>query len=102
MRMVLNATRGELPIRRLISLADILPPMEGFKCQTYNDFMSSTQSILVNDHVLSRAERRVTPSDVVNLQFTSGVDQSSWCCKRAENNLRNRDDWPPESRRPNL
>ncbi|KAL1877419.1 putative NRPS-like protein biosynthetic cluster [Diaporthe australafricana] len=77
MRMVLNATQGELPIRRLISLADVLPPKEGLKCETYKDFMSSTQSILVSDHSLSRAERRVTPSDVVNLQFTSGVDQTS-------------------------
>lgn len=77
--MILDAPRGELPIRLLVLLADILPPVTGTKCQTYNEYMGSIEAGFVSDSVLSRAESRVAPSDVVNFSFTSGELQFSWC-----------------------
>lgn len=70
--MILDAPRGQLPIRQLILLADVLPPTAGTKCQTYNEYMASIEGGFVSDSVLSRAESKVTPSDVVNFSFTSG------------------------------
>lgn len=72
LRMILDARRGELPVRLLVLLADNLPPVAVTKCQTYNDYMASIEGGFVSDSVLSRAESRVTPSDVVNFSFTSG------------------------------
>ncbi|KAI3393271.1 hypothetical protein diail_4501, partial [Diaporthe ilicicola] len=63
-QMILGAPREEFPVRSLVFLANVLPPMKGIKCQTYDQFMNSVQSSLVSDSVLSRAERRVTPDDV--------------------------------------
>lgn len=78
LRMILNAPRGELPIRLLVLLADILPPVtRGAKCLTYNEYMASIEAGFVSDTILSRAESRVAPSDVVNFSFTSGKVESS-------------------------
>lgn len=75
LRMILDAPRGELPVRLLVLLADILPPMASTRCQTYNEYMASIEGGFVSDSVLSRAESKVTPSDVVNFSFTSGEVQ---------------------------
>lgn len=72
LRMILDAPRGELPVRLLVLLADVLPPMAATRCQTYNEYMASIEGGFVSDSVLSRAESRVTPSDIVNFSFTSG------------------------------
>lgn len=78
LRMILNAPRGELPIRLLVLLADTLPPsMTGTKCLTYNEYMASIEAGFVSDTILSRAESKVDPSDVVNFSFTSGEVKSS-------------------------
>lgn len=77
LRMIVDSPQGELPIRMLVLLADILPPMKGTRCQTYNEYMASIEGGFVSDSVLSRAESKVTPSDVVNFSFTSGEVQFS-------------------------
>lgn len=77
LRMILDAPRGQLPIRLLVLLADELPPKMGTKCQTYNEYMASIEGGFVSDSVLRRAESRVAPSDVVNFAFTSGDIQLS-------------------------
>lgn len=48
---------------------------KGIECQSYASFISNGLSIFMNDAVLKRAERQVVPSDVLNLQFTSGKFQ---------------------------
>ncbi|KAK7697504.1 hypothetical protein SLS64_013446 [Diaporthe eres] len=78
LRMILDAPRGELPVRLLLLLADVLPPAGGTNCQTYNEYMASIEGGFVSDSVLSRAESRVAPSDVVNFSFTSGF-LTSFC-----------------------
>jgi hypothetical protein len=46
----------------------------GVEMQTYNTFTSNGHSVFMNDSVLKRAESLVRPGDVLNLQFTSGMN----------------------------
>jgi mevalonyl-CoA ligase len=75
LRMILDAAQGELPVRMLVLLEDILPRKTGdnLKCQTYVEYMGSIEAGFVSDTVLGRAESRVAPSDIVNFSFTSGM-----------------------------
>lgn len=79
LQMILDAPRGELPVRLLVLLADILPPVANAKCQTYNEYMASIEGGFVSDSILTRAESKVAPSDVVNFSFTSGEVPFSRC-----------------------
>ncbi|KAH6962481.1 hypothetical protein BKA56DRAFT_498316 [Ilyonectria sp. MPI-CAGE-AT-0026] len=58
----------------LVALGDnSLDRGNGVEVQSYHNFLGNAHSIFMNDAVLRRAERRVKPSDVLNLQFTSGT-----------------------------
>ncbi|KAL4863379.1 hypothetical protein BDV12DRAFT_189728 [Aspergillus spectabilis] len=48
----------------------------GVEVQGYNVFASTGESIFVNSATSQRAERKVSPEDVLNLQFTSGTTGS--------------------------
>lgn len=45
----------------------------GVEMQSYSTFTSNGHSVFMNDRALKRAENAVTPEDVLNLQFTSGM-----------------------------
>ncbi|KAG8165267.1 hypothetical protein KVR01_005542 [Diaporthe batatas] len=89
LRMITDAPRGELPIRLLVLLAEVLHPMTGIKCQTYDEYMASIEAGFVSDSLLSRAESKVAPADVVNFSFTSGTTGLSKAAALTNNNIIN-------------
>ncbi|KAF7595589.1 hypothetical protein BBP40_005625 [Aspergillus hancockii] len=66
-----NPTVPEL--RRIVLLGDLVREDNGIEIQDYETFKSASQSIVINDIVLKKAENKVYPEDVLNLQFTSGT-----------------------------
>lgn len=58
-------------LRRIVSLGPFTKG-PGVEVQSYSSFVANGHSISTNDLILARAERLVVPSDVLNLQFTSG------------------------------
>lgn len=61
-------------LKCLVALGDnYVDHGNGVEVQSYHNFLGNAHSIFMNDAVLRRAERRVKPSDVLNLQFTSGT-----------------------------
>ncbi|KAH7137442.1 hypothetical protein B0J13DRAFT_479035 [Dactylonectria estremocensis] len=58
----------------LVALGDhVVDSRNGHEIQSYHTFLGHAHSIRINDAVLRLAELRVAPSDVLNLQFTSGT-----------------------------
>lgn len=51
---------------------DRSPSRELFNCHRYEDFLNDGTNGSVTDEQLERAETRVEPADVLNMQFTSG------------------------------
>lgn len=71
-------TNPALPeLRRVVCLGNDAIRQTGVEMQSYNTFASNGNSVFMNDHVLKRAENNVTPDDVLNLQFTSGMSRQS-------------------------
>lgn len=60
-------------LQRVVCLGNGALEQRGVELQSYSTFTSNGHSVFMNDHVLERAENGVTPEDVVNLQFTSGI-----------------------------
>ncbi|CEJ56598.1 hypothetical protein PMG11_02800 [Penicillium brasilianum] len=83
----LNSALPEL--RRVVYLGNGAPEQGGVEIQSYNTFTSNGHSVFMNDHVLKRAEIRVVPEDVLNLQFTSGTTGSPKAAMLTHNNLIN-------------
>lgn len=67
-----NPTLPEL--RRLVKLGNAMESNNaGVEMQSYSTFTSGAQSVFMKDQMLLRAESSVSPEDVLNLQFTSGM-----------------------------
>lgn len=60
-------------LRRVVCLGNGALEKGGVEMQSYSTFTSNGHSVFMNDRVLKRAENGVTPEDVLNLQFTSGI-----------------------------
>jgi hypothetical protein len=59
----------------LVLLGQYAPDRDtGVEILEYNAFTASGLSVFLNPFVLKRAQRKVQPEDVLNLQFTSGED----------------------------
>lgn len=69
---LLEGSSAKSKLRRLVCLDNTCYASKGIECQSYSTFVADSGSIFMNEATLKRAERKVTPSDVVNLQFTSG------------------------------
>lgn len=67
-----NAVLPEL--RRVVCIGNGVLEQGGVEMQSYNTFTSNGHSVFMNDRALKRAENAVTPEDVLNLQFTSGMN----------------------------
>ncbi|KAL3479634.1 acetyl-CoA synthetase-like protein [Aspergillus californicus] len=66
-------------LRRVVLLGPVEAKSEqssGLEVQGYSAFVSTGESIFMNGATLKRAERKVSPEDVLNLQFTSGTTGS--------------------------
>ena len=59
-------------LRRIISLGLGEFHTAAVEVQPYDTVTSNRPSVSMDNATLERAERHVTPEDVVNLQFTSG------------------------------
>lgn len=69
-----SSQKSMLPeLRRVVCLGNGALEHGGIEMQTYSTFTSNGHSIFMIDRVLKRAENGVTPEDVLNLQFTSGI-----------------------------
>lgn len=51
---------------------DRSPSRELFNCHRYEDFLNEGTDGAITEEQLERAETRVQPADVLNMQFTSG------------------------------
>ncbi|KAJ0423053.1 acetyl-CoA synthetase-like protein [Aspergillus carlsbadensis] len=73
-----DASSSSLPeLKRLILLDQYTSDRDTrVEVQEYNAFTASGLSVFLNPAVLKRAERKVRPDDVLNLQFTSGTTGS--------------------------
>ena len=58
---------------RIVQLGDFAWPNKGIALQTYTDFVSNNHAGSVIESTLMLAEAKVQPTDVLNLQFTSGT-----------------------------
>jgi hypothetical protein len=69
-----SSQKSMLPeLRRVVYLGNGALEQGGVEMQSYSTFTSNGHSVFMNDRVLKRAENGVTPEDVLNLQFTSGI-----------------------------
>ncbi|KAH7021852.1 hypothetical protein EDB80DRAFT_758189 [Ilyonectria destructans] len=59
-------------LRGLVSLANSQFDSKGVEIQSYAELKTNAASGTLTDEMLRRAEARVSPTDVLNLQFTSG------------------------------
>lgn len=64
-------------LRRVVCLGGSQGDDVGVEMQTYNTFTSNGHSVFMNDSILKRAESLVRPNDVLNLQFTSGMNPTT-------------------------
>ncbi len=76
----IKALRGDSPrndvlpeLRRVVCVGNGVHEQGGVEMQSYSTFTSNGHSVFMNDRALRRAENAVTPEDVLNLQFTSGM-----------------------------
>jgi pilus assembly protein TadC len=76
----IKALRGDLSrnvvlpeLRRVVCIGNGVLEQGGVEMQSYSTFTSNGHSVFMNDRALKRAENAVTPEDVLNLQFTSGM-----------------------------
>lgn len=69
---LLRLEKGQSPIKQIVYLQKFEQAPQGSMLESYSFFFNRGQSIFMNDSVLRRAARKVRPSDVLNLQFTSG------------------------------
>ncbi|KAI9925758.1 hypothetical protein ASPWEDRAFT_158213 [Aspergillus wentii DTO 134E9] len=76
--------RGLPELDRVVCLEGTLDQV-----QSYNAFTSNRHSVFMKDAILHRAEKMVTPSDILNLQFTSGTTGSPKAAMLTHNNLIN-------------
>ncbi len=60
-------------LRRVVHLGEVAVCSKALDSQIYNDFVSSAHSGPVFEADLKRAETITQPTDVLNLQFTSGT-----------------------------
>lgn len=71
-------TNPALPeLRRVVCLGDVASTNnnKGIEFESYSEFVQGANSIFMNNPAfLKRAEKKVKPTDVLNLQFTSGED----------------------------
>ena len=58
---------------RIVQLGESAWPSKGIALQTYTDFVSKNHAGSVTENTLMLAEARVQPTDVLNMQFTSGT-----------------------------
>ncbi|KAJ4152141.1 hypothetical protein NW765_017650 [Fusarium oxysporum] len=65
------------------------PVQKSIDCQSYAEFLNRGTSIFMNDARLRGAEAKVRPSDVLNLQFTSGTTGAPKAAMLTHNNLIN-------------
>jgi hypothetical protein len=63
-------------LRLVVNLEDMGTDISGVEMQSYSQFSSVSQSVLIEESTLRRAEISVKPEDVLNLQFTSGKDST--------------------------
>ncbi|KAF4783921.1 4-coumarate-CoA ligase [Colletotrichum scovillei] len=70
---LLRLEKGQSPIKQIVYLQKFEQAPQGSMLESYSFFFNRGQSIFMNDSVLRRAARKVRPSDVLNLQFTSGT-----------------------------
>ncbi|KAG5744901.1 hypothetical protein H9Q70_012395 [Fusarium xylarioides] len=84
------ATTAEVSasLEQLIML-DRSPSRELFNCHRYEDFLNDGINGSMTDEQLERAETRVQPSDVLNMQFTSGTTGLPKISMLTHNNLLN-------------
>lgn len=69
---LLHLHKPESLFARLVIIGDLIgDPKNKIKLQSYQDFLASSESSVV-EGILREAETQVLPSDVLNLQFTSG------------------------------
>ncbi|KAL1966032.1 hypothetical protein VTN77DRAFT_4972 [Rasamsonia byssochlamydoides] len=67
-------TLSSIPeLQRVVILGEGETPGLAKETQTYSTFTNGGHSVFLNDAFLRRAEKQVQPSDVLNLQFTSGT-----------------------------
>ncbi|KAJ4223457.1 hypothetical protein NW759_006092 [Fusarium solani] len=70
---LLHLHKPESLFARLVIIGDVIgDPKNKIKLQSYEDFIGSSESSVAEDD-LREAETQVLPSDVLNLQFTSGT-----------------------------
>ncbi|KAM5341498.1 hypothetical protein ACJ41O_014529 [Fusarium nematophilum] len=70
---LLHMATSESHLTRLVTIGHVpVQSYNGVEVQSYSAFLGNSHSIFMNDTALKRAERQVEPSDVLNLQFTSG------------------------------
>ncbi|UQC88294.1 4-coumarate-CoA ligase [Colletotrichum lupini] len=70
---LLSLDKGQSPLKQIVYLQKFEQAPQGSMLESYSFFFNRGQSIFMNDSVLRRAARKVRPSDVLNLQFTSGT-----------------------------
>ncbi|KXH52679.1 4-coumarate-CoA ligase [Colletotrichum simmondsii] len=70
---LLSLDKGTSPLKQIVYLQKFEQAPQGSMLESYSFFFNRGQSIFMNDSVLRRAARKVRPSDVLNLQFTSGT-----------------------------
>ncbi|KXH54738.1 4-coumarate-CoA ligase [Colletotrichum salicis] len=70
---LLSLDKGQSPLKQIVYLQKFEQAPQGSMLESYNSFFNRGQSIFMNDSVLRRAARKVRPSDILNLQFTSGT-----------------------------
>lgn len=63
-------------LRLVVNLGDMGTGRSGVEMQSYSTFTSVSQSVLLKESTLRRAENLVEPEDVLNLQFTSGMNSN--------------------------
>lgn len=67
--------RGEGVLRNIILLDDKISEIDGTSTgvETYSQFLLRAQSIYMSEQGFKREERHVKATDILNLQFTSGM-----------------------------
>lgn len=58
-------------LKNVVVIGDNAPDEDGF--ETYKEFLGRAQSIFVSEATFRRAQKAVKATDVLNLQFTSGI-----------------------------
>ncbi|KAF7561555.1 hypothetical protein G7046_g2582 [Stylonectria norvegica] len=72
-RKLLDSSLPNTELKNMVIIGESIPSGRDIECHTYSSFSGDGKHLDIDDDILDQFESKVAPSDVLNLQFTSGT-----------------------------